>query len=293
MSKRYLIVNADDFGLCRETNDAVERLFNEGRITSTTVMTPCGGARDAVCRALNNKKINMGLHITLNSDYEHDRWGSIAPAGAVPSLLDDNGRFFHDTKVFCNKAKGDEVTTEINAQYDFVASTGYNPDHADSHCGTLYGITGRPFLKEVFELCIKHNLPFRFPEGDGYIGEMFGGNTIPPEIDAAHKMGTAFAKSKGVHILCDMFTNQSGIREIGSYDNLKKYYINKIRNIKEGITEMFLHPSFLNEEYMAIFPGWQKRMWEYQFLMDDDFLKAVQQEDINLVSWSTAPFDRF
>ncbi|HBM80827.1 MAG: polysaccharide deacetylase family protein [Clostridiales bacterium] len=293
MSNRYLIVNADDFGVCKETNDAVEHLFNEGRITSTTVMAPSREAKDAVRRAVNNKKVNMGLHITLNSDYEYERWRSIAPPSSVSSILDDKGRLFHDVSLFYKGARGDEVSTEINAQYDFVTSLGYTLDHADSHCGTVYGITGRPFLKEAFELCVKYHLPFRFPKGDGYIKEMFKGGAIPYEIDKAHKMAAAFAQKMGVHVLSDMFTSQSRVRDLGSYENLKKYYINEIRNIKEGITEMFLHPSGFSKEHMEASPEWRKRMWEYQFLMDDDFLKTVQQEGINLVSWSTAPFDKF
>lgn len=292
MSDRYLIVNADDFGLCRETNDAIEHLFNEGRITSTTIMTPCREFRDAARRAMNNKKINMGLHITLNSNHEHERWKSIAPKEEVSSLLDDEGRFFYDVSLFYKRAKGEEVSAEINAQYNLAASSGYKPDHADSHCGTLYGITGRPFLKEAFELCVKHKLPFRFPKGKIYVSAMFGGN-VPPEIEAAQKSAVNFAQQMGVHILDDMVTNQSGVKDIKSYENLKKFYISAIRNVKEGITELFLHPSGDSSEFMAASPEWQKRIWEYQFLMDDDFLRIIQEEDINLVSWGSAPFDKF
>lgn len=36
MSGRFLIINADDFGVCMETNEAIERLFNEGRRTAFT-----------------------------------------------------------------------------------------------------------------------------------------------------------------------------------------------------------------------------------------------------------------
>lgn len=292
MSDRYLIVNADDFGLCRETNDTVEHLFNEGRITSTTIMTPCREFRDAANRAVNNKKINMGLHITLNSNHEQERWGSVAPKEKVSSLLDDEGRFYYDVSLFYKKAKGDEVAVEINAQYDLAASSGHKIDHADSHCGTLYGITGRPFLKEAFELCAKYKLPFRFPKGKTYVSAMFGGN-IPKEINAAQESAVDFAQKMGVHILGDMVTNQCSVRDVGSYDNLKKFYINSIRNIKEGITELFLHPSGVSREFMSASPEWQKRIWEYQFLMDDDFLKTVQEEDISLVSWGSAPFDKF
>lgn len=292
MSKRYLIVNADDFGLCRETNDAIEHLFNEGRITSTTVMAPCRESEDAINRALNNKRIHMGLHITLNSDYMQEKWHSITPMDKASSLLDDEGNFFTDINCFYRNAKENEVTCEINAQYDFVESSGCKPTHADSHCGTLYGLTGRPFLKEAFELCAKHKLPFRFPKSKDYIVHMFGGN-VPKEIYAAHESAVEFAGMLHIHLLTDMMTNPFNIKDIQGFEHLKAFYIGAIRNIKEGITELFLHPSYINREFMSATPMWQKRIWEYEFLLDGDFMKTIEQEDITLVSWDNAPFDQF
>lgn len=290
MSCRYLIVNADDFGICRETNDAIEHLFNEGRITSTTVMIPCPESRDAVNRAVNNKKINMGLHITLNSDFSNKKWRSTASSDMVSSLLDEDGSFFTDINCFYSNAVQDEVGAEINTQYDTAVSLGYTPDHADSHCGTLYGITGRPFLKEAYELCAKHKLPFRFPKSENYIANMFHGN-IPPEIIETHAKAVEFAGMMGIPILTDMVTNPFNIKDIPDYKHLKAFYLNAIGNIKEGITELFLHPSYDNREFSAVTPMWQKRIWEYQFLMDDDYMKAIESEGITLVSWRDATFD--
>ena len=48
---KYLIVNADDYGLCRSANEAVEELFETGKLKSSTVMLPARAAEDAV-RAL-------------------------------------------------------------------------------------------------------------------------------------------------------------------------------------------------------------------------------------------------
>jgi predicted glycoside hydrolase/deacetylase ChbG (UPF0249 family) len=292
MSNRYLIINADDFGICSETNDAIGRLFNEGRITSTTVMAPCRESKDAVSRAINNSKIKMGLHITLNSDFSQAKCDSISPKDNIPSLLDSDGKFYHDFEGFYKNAREDEVGIEINAQYDFVSSLGYKPDHADSHYGTLYGITGRPFLKEAFQLCSKHALPFRLPKSRDYITNMFGGN-VPPEIEAVYSSALALAEKMGIHLLTDMITNPFNIKDLHGYEGLKAFYLNAIRNIKEGVTEIFLHPSGNNKYIMSITPGWQKRIWEYQFLLDNDMIKAIEQEDIKLVSWGNAPFDKF
>lgn len=66
MSRRYLIINADDFGMCTETNQAVLKLFQEGRLTSTSLMAPCPGAEEAAQMA-KTYGFSVGLHITLSS----------------------------------------------------------------------------------------------------------------------------------------------------------------------------------------------------------------------------------
>lgn len=289
MTERYLIINADDFGLCRETNDAIEELFNEGRITSTTLMAPAKEAADAVSRAKSNSKISMGLHITLNSDFEGERWQSVAPMNDVRSLVDENGAFHHELRLFYSNAKENEVAAELQAQYDFAASSGVCPTHADSHCGTLYGFNGRPFLKEAFGLCEKYRIPFRFPRSKGFLTRIFGGY-VPPEAEALHTNAVLIADSHGIHLPDDLLTNPFPIAKIPSFLHLKEFYLQAVRNIGEGVTELFLHPSHDSARMSAITPEWRKRVWEYRFLMEDDLMKTLERENIRLVSWANAPF---
>ncbi|MBR6779515.1 MAG: ChbG/HpnK family deacetylase, partial [Clostridia bacterium] len=54
MSQKYLIINADDFGLCKAANDAVIDLFRSNCVFSSTVMMTCPGTEDAVKFAAEN-----------------------------------------------------------------------------------------------------------------------------------------------------------------------------------------------------------------------------------------------
>ena len=44
---RYLIINADDYGMCHSSNIAVEELLKKGGITSATIMAPCAWSVEA------------------------------------------------------------------------------------------------------------------------------------------------------------------------------------------------------------------------------------------------------
>jgi predicted glycoside hydrolase/deacetylase ChbG (UPF0249 family) len=292
VSDRYLIINADDFGICTETNEAIQQLFREGRITSTTVMACTEQAITSIELAKRDSKIKMGLHATLSSDFLQRKWGSVATIDKVPSLLDEDRKFYGNLNSLYQKASNQEITIELEAQYHFIKDRGYQPTHMDSHCGTLYGLTGRSFMKEAYEICIKYKLPFRFPRSKNYLKAIYGGN-IPTLIDEAHTNAILAADDFGISLPNDIRTNPFSIHQIPSYEHLKSFYLDVLRNMEDGITELFLHPSKENESYLSFSPEWQKRLWEYQFLLEDDVQKIIQQENIKLVSWADAPFEKY
>jgi chitin disaccharide deacetylase len=290
MGERYLIINADDFGMCRETNSAIEELFKRGRITSAAVMAPAEFVKEAVHTAVNNG-FDLGLHVTLNSDWKYSPWKCTASVTKVSSLIDKNGTFYSKVSDFYEKAKENEVAAEINAQYDFIVGLGYKPTHMDSHCGTLYGLGGRSFLKQAFQVCKEYKLPFRFPKSKDFLTDMFKGN-VPKAIEEAHSGAVMAAEAFGISLLDYMITNPFSVKDLGSYDSLKGFYINSIKNLKEGVTELFLHPSYDVAMLSSISSEWQKRIWERELLLDEDFQKVLYDERINLVSWKEAPFDK-
>lgn len=283
---RYLIINADDYGMCLSANQAVEHLFDEGFITSATLMTPCPWAEDAINRAKRNKKMRVGLHLTLNSEYKVYKWGPVCRTKVVESLVDENGYFFNNVEGFLNKAKEEDVDAEIRAQLDFMVKRGYRPTHVDNHMGSLYGLEGRSYLKEVFTLCTENGFNFRMPRNT----ETFG--TIPEDIKNKVPEIVEEADSLGIGILDNLCSHPYGLTQNDSYDTVKDYYLNLMRNAKPGITEIFLHPAKESEELKAICGSWQKRVWEYKLMLDDDVIKTIETEGIKLVGWTNAPFKK-
>ena len=68
MNKRYLIINADDCGLCDSANEAIFDLFRTGNLKSSTVMIPCPKAMDAVAFSKENPQYAMGVHLTMTNE---------------------------------------------------------------------------------------------------------------------------------------------------------------------------------------------------------------------------------
>ncbi len=279
MSK-YLIINADDFGLNNEQNLAIKDLLKNRLITSTSLMSVAPEAKDAVSFA-KDIYFPVGVHITLNSDDEKDLYPSITGA---PSLGKDG--LWYESKNLTFKAKRKDVRAEFEAQYRYITDKGTRVDHADSHCGTVYGINGRRFYLDAFDFCKEHNLPFRFPKTVGFL-ERQTGIKMPSPIVKIQQMIVHSAEKRGVKLLTDLVSNPWSIDRIKDYNTLRKYYLDAVDNCIDGVTEIFLHPALPNEKYGK---EWQKRVFEFELLKSGDLLQRAKDKGIEVVGWNV--FDR-
>lgn len=272
---KYLIINADDFGLNYEQNGAIKHLLTNQLITSTSLMSVASEAEDAVNFA-NEIDFPVGVHITLNSDEEAYRY---PPLTGAKSLGEDY--FWLESKNLTFKAKRKDVRAELEAQYRYITDKRAKVDHADSHCGTVYGINGRKFYLDAFDFCKEHNLPFRFPRTVGFLERQVG-MKIPSPVVKLQQMIVRSAEKRGVKLLDDLVSNPWSMDRIKDYDTLKKYYLDAVDNCIDGVTEIFLHPALPNESYTK---EWQKREFEYQLLKSGDLLQRAKDKGVEVVGW--------
>ncbi len=270
MSK-FLIINADDFGYNHEQNEAIKELLEKGLITSTSLMSVAPDRDDAISFAKENK-LSVGVHLTINSDDENKKWNSITNAKS----LGIDGMPANPIK-----AKRKDVRNELEAQYQYIIKNGGTIDHADNHCGTLYGINGRRFFLDAFDFCSEHNLPFRFPKTAGFLERQLNGK-VPKPIIALQNAIVNSGKKRNVQMLDDLVSNPWSMNKIKTYDNLREYYFNAVDNCIYGVTEIFLHPALPNEKMGK---EWQKRVFEYELLKSGDLLTRAKEKDVQVVSW--------
>ena len=114
-NERFLIIHADDFGMCHSTNQAIIQLINEGSISSTTLMVNCPWSLEAAQAAANNPKFDVGVHLTLTSEWDHYKWGPVKRNGNVDTLVDDFGYFPPNLEKVA-QADREQVREEIVSQ---------------------------------------------------------------------------------------------------------------------------------------------------------------------------------
>ena len=129
---QFLIVTADDFGLHRAVNEAVERAHREGVLTAASLMMAAPAVNDAVVRAHRTPGLRVGLHLVLA-----DGWTTL-PAQQVPALADarghmDGGMFSKGVRFFALPWVRRQLEAEIRAQFAAFARTGLTLDHVNVH----------------------------------------------------------------------------------------------------------------------------------------------------------------
>src|SRR6204780_2438878 len=95
---KLLVVHADDLGETHSVNAAAIKALEGGTINSASLMVSCPWFPEIADYAKSHPDADFGLHLTLTSERVYYRWGPVAPADKVPSLVDQNGYFHHEWK---------------------------------------------------------------------------------------------------------------------------------------------------------------------------------------------------
>src|SRR5205809_5456830 len=135
---KLLILHADDLGAAHSIDAASFDALDKGTISSASIMMPTPCVTEVAAYARAHPNADLGLHLTLTSDWETYRWGSVESKDKVPSLLDSDGTFPNDDSVVATRSKLPEIELELRAQVERALALGIRPTHLDSHMGSLF-----------------------------------------------------------------------------------------------------------------------------------------------------------
>lgn len=279
---KYLIVNADDFGMCKAANEAVFDLFRNDCLKSSTVMIPCPAAEEAARFAAENPQYAIGVHLTLTSEWDTYKWG---PLTGGKSLMEDTGYMPHPAAVAESRGDLAEMEAELRAQVDQAKAWGMEPSHLDNHMGSLYGHnTGRfEVLEMTLRVCGDYGYGFRLFT-DVHPQIPFPG--IPMEMqEKLLGIIRPWAQQYGVpmpnYLLMPEWTDD--LRS--SYEHYREEILKIWTNIPEGITETFVHPCLETDEMKTIIRNWRDRVWEYQLMRDPATHQYLKDHGVEMISY--------
>ena len=273
--KKVIILHADDVGMCEEANIATAQYFKSNQIQSGAIMAPCPYADEFIQWAIDHPETDVGMHLTLTSEWKTYRWGPITDPDEVPGLVDPDGMFWHEVRDVVKNATAEEVEKEVRAQIEKAITMGYRPDHIDTHMGTLYG---HPSYMEVFfKVAEEYSIPANVIDlSDSVVAERFKKEGYPID-DNVIEMIDKYTLPK-----LDNFTSAPNGK---TYEEKVENFELLIKSLPPGLIEIIFHPSVESEQLKSITNSRQQRVWEARMFSDPDLITFFENEGIIFTNW--------
>jgi len=272
---KVILLHCDDAGMCDEANIAIRHYFETGDLQSTAVMVPCPYAMDLVEWAKEQDLPDVGIHITLTSEWKTYRWGPVSDPAKVPGLIDNEGKMWHDVPDVVTHASAGEIETEVRAQVDKVIAAGFNPSHIDTHMGTMYA--SPEYLKVFLKIAEEYKIPANAIDlSDPVIAENFRKEGYPITTDVVELLNQ-YSLPK--------LDNFSSVPEGDSYENKRTNFFALVNSLKPGLTEIIFHPSVETDNLKTITGSWHQRVWEAQLFSDPEVKEFFRENGIIITTW--------
>jgi len=264
---KLLIIHADDLAVAHSEDAASFDALDSRTVTSASVMIPCPWLNEVADYARSHPDADLGLHLTLTSEWKTYRWGPVESKEKVPSLLDPSGYLWNgETEPALPHIKAEDVEREIRAQIERALAMGIHPTHLDSHMGVLFA---RPDVFAVYvKVAHEYKLPFlaqRVPDAPPALLSLLSDQDII--VDSIEVAGRRVAPA-----------------------DWASFYSNTIRNLKPGLAEIIVHLGRDDAELQAVMvdhpdygSAWRQR--DYDVVTSPEFKKAIADNHVILVKW--------
>jgi len=251
---KRLIINADDFGYDKDTLNSTIKLFEQGILTSATIMTDMSATDKAIEFAKENQdRYSFGLHFNIVDGHE-------AHYPNTSLTLEDTSLFrkSNEQRMYALKYKFEKIDIQQEFEYQLTSllDAGVEVSHIDSH-GHLHKFP--QIIQAITPIMHKYHIhKVRRPQNK------FQLTSIRKSI--VNSMFDVFFPNEMTTDIFFMLENHENI------PYLKKFF----SSIEDGVTELGIHPGTIED--------WRKK--ELDFFSDNDALEQFGSLGIELVNWN-------
>ena len=266
---KLLIIHADDLGVSQSENAASIAAMDKGSVSSGSIMMPCPWMADMAAYARSHPNADIGLHLTLTSEWKYYKWGTVTPVNLVSSLVDKNGYLYSGLDSLYRYGRPDEVEKEIRAQIEKAKQFGIDPTHFDSHMGSLFA--NPAYLQIIIKMGREYKVPVLLNS------EAF---KLMYNIDLSK-----FISDK------EVLADKVFMAQPNDYKNgMRNYYTGVLKSLQPGLNCILLHAAFENAEMQAVtidHPdyGAAWRQADFNFFTSTECRTLLQQQNIKVTTW--------
>jgi predicted glycoside hydrolase/deacetylase ChbG (UPF0249 family) len=266
---KLLIIHADDIGVSHSENMATIAAFEKGVVNSGSIMVPCPWFPEIAAYASTHPNADLGLHLTLTSEWQYYKWGPVTLSKEVAGLVDDKGYFYDNVVSVIKNAKTEEVEKELRSQIELAVKAGVNPTHFDAHMAGVFSTT------EYLQVFIKLGREYKVPVLLNRLVEKAWFNI---DLDT-------YITEKDVVVDNVFMATPDDFK-----NGMDSYYSGVLKTMKPGLNCILLHAAYDNAEMQAVTVnhpdyGAAWRQADYNFFTSDKCKELLIDKKIKLITW--------
>lgn len=266
---RVVVVHVDDLGMCAAANRGAMRAL-EGAATAGGIMVPCPAFGAMAELATTHADLDLGVHLTLNAEYETYRWKPVRDD--VPSLVAADGAMWPTSLETAEQASVEDVERELRAQIDRALAVGIDVTHLDSHMGTVF----HPKFFEVYlRLAREKRLPVFVPRASQQALAQRG-------LQRSMAYFTELlvqAEADGFPIFDHFDSDSLGFEPGTGIAHTRR----RLERLGPGLSYLITHCAEANEELRRITPDWRQRDEECRIYSDGTVARLLDQAGVHTI----------
>jgi predicted glycoside hydrolase/deacetylase ChbG (UPF0249 family) len=129
-----IVLHADDFGASADTVRGTIECFEQGALTSVSIMPAMPATDEAIAFVKTHPEIDAGVHLTFVGEGDER---PLSSQDEIPGIVDETGRFLATRTIrlraLARRLPVDQIVREMTAQISAVRDEGVEISHVDSH----------------------------------------------------------------------------------------------------------------------------------------------------------------
>ena len=277
LDDRVVIVHADDIGMCHAANAAFWEDQAFGVVTCGSVMMPCPWVPEMAAWCREHPEADVGVHLTLTSEWEGYRWGPVSTCDPQSGLVDRDGCMWRSNQEVYEHMDVDAAIAEMRAQVERALSLGIDVTHVDTHMGTVM----HPQLVSAYvQLALEYRIPAMLPRISKERAAEWG---VDPALGRMLLSKMDVLVASGFPVLDHI----CAARDPGDGDGAHRLdaYRRLFDSVPGGITHLLLHPSVPGHDIEAITDGAAYRIADYETFLCPELKDHVTGRGIHLIGY--------
>ncbi|MEM1245956.1 MAG: polysaccharide deacetylase family protein [Acidobacteriota bacterium] len=289
---RVVILHVDDAGMSHDSNAGTLRSMQQGSANSTSVMMPCPWVPEWMASVEDDPSLDVGVHLTLTSEFKNYCWGPLLGKDAVPGLVDGRGCMWRSVAEVVTNSNPTEVEAEVRAQVRKAREFGLEPTHLDSHMGTLFATP--EFLDVYLRVGMDEQIPVMFPGGHNtYLRKQYEADGTPTD---ALELAVQLAQTVwdgGLPVLDDLHNTSYGWKPAAGEDASREEwhemkverYTEALRGLEPGVTMVIMHSTDVSPNFEYVSGSGPTRQGDTDAMADPRIAQVIEEEGILLTTW--------